>query len=86
MSHAPDVVFCLTEVVGKASVFSSRARPNPEIGNTNSRHRFSFGAVTFVNNRFKGGTAHDCAICMGAVAAKLEKLAVILGIEYSQAC
>jgi L-arabinose isomerase len=62
--------------------------PGPilNIGNTNSRYRFSIGVKAYINAWAKAGPSHHCAIGVGQVAGKLEKLAAILGIEMQRVC
>ena len=57
-----------------------------EIGNTNSRYRFSVGAKRFMNEWSKQGPAHHCAIGVGHIAGKIEKLGQIIGIEVVKIC
>jgi L-arabinose isomerase len=64
----------------------SVAGPILEIGNTNSRYRFSIGARQFVNNWNAHGPAHHCAIGIGHLTGKLRKLAALLQIEITQVC
>jgi L-arabinose isomerase len=62
--------------------------PGPilDIGNTNSRYRFSIGAKEYINKWAKAGPSHHCAIGIGHGADKIRKIAAILGIEFQQVC
>ncbi|HEX2101825.1 MAG TPA: arabinose isomerase, partial [Candidatus Synoicihabitans sp.] len=64
----------------------SVAGPILEIGNTNSRYRFPLGAREFVNRWNAQGPAHHCAVGVGYIAAKIEKLGRLLGIETVRVC
>ncbi|GHV70394.1 L-arabinose isomerase [Spirochaetia bacterium] len=64
----------------------SVAGPVLEIGNTNSRYKFSISAKEFVNRWSKAGPAHHCAIGLGHIAGKIEKLAKLWGIECLKIC
>jgi L-arabinose isomerase len=56
-------------------------RPVLEIGNTNSRYRFSIGAKRFMNDWSKQGPAHHCAIGVGHIARKIEKFGKLIGMK-----
>jgi L-arabinose isomerase len=60
--------------------------PVLEIGNTNSRYRFSVGARKFVEEWNNQGPAHHCAVGTGHIASKIKKLASLLNIEAHQVC
>lgn len=62
--------------------------PGPilEIGNTNSRYRFSIGMRNFVERWNEQGPAHHCAVGVGHLSGKIEKLGKLLGMETVQIC
>jgi L-arabinose isomerase len=57
-----------------------------EIGNTNSRYRFSIGARRFIQDWNAQGPAHHCAVGLGHIAGKLERLALLLNLEAARVC
>lgn len=64
----------------------SVAGPILQIGNTNSRYRFSLGARNFVNTWNRHAPSHHCAVGVGHVSSKIKKLGLLLGIESVQVC
>ena len=62
--------------------------PGPilEIGNTNSRYKFSLCARKFVNDWNSYGPAHHCAVGVGHIASKISKLGQLLNINVVQVC
>lgn len=85
-------VTLLSVVEGKTEVFllvaegQSVAGPILEIGNTNSRYRFSIGAKRFMDEWSKQGPAHHCAIGVGHIAHKIEKLGKLIGMKVVKIC
>jgi L-arabinose isomerase len=57
-----------------------------EIGNTNSRYRFPIGARSFIERWNSHGPAHHCAIGVGHLATRLEKVARLIGLGFVQIC
>jgi L-arabinose isomerase len=64
----------------------SASGPILEIGNTNSRYRFSIGARKFVEGWNSHGPAHHCAVGVGHLADKIAKLGSLLSMEVSRVC
>lgn len=62
--------------------------PGPilQIGNTNSRYKFPIGARKFVKEWNSYGPAHHCAVGVGHITTKIEKLGVLLGVEVVKVC
>lgn len=60
--------------------------PILEIGNTNSRYRFSLGARGFVEAWNAQGPAHHCAIGVGNWGAQLRKIAELMALGFHQIC
>lgn len=85
-------VTLLSVVEGKDKIFLLVAEgisvtgPVLEIGNTNSRYRFPIGVKEFINNWSKNGPAHHCAIGIGHIAHKIDKIGKLLEIEVVRVC
>lgn len=77
---------------GKDGIFllvaegESVAGPTLQIGNTNSRYRFPCGTRVFIDKWSKAGPSHHCAIGVGHVADKIEKIAFLLNISFIKVC
>ena len=91
VKHGP--VTCLSVVESKNDKLillvaegESVSGPILEIGNTNSRYKFSIGARKFVNDWNSHGPAHHCAVGIGHIASKIKKLGSLLGIETVTVC
>jgi len=64
----------------------SVAGPILEIGNTNSRYRFSIGSRGFMQQWNNQGAAHHCAIGIGNLYSQIHRVASLLDIECIQVC
>ena len=69
-------------------VAEAESVPGPilQIGNTNSRYKFSIGARKFMNEWNSHGPAHHCAIGIGHISSKLEKLGQLLNMDVVKVC
>ncbi len=89
--HGPVTLLSVIQTVGGRLKLlmaegESVAGPILEIGNTNSRYRFSIGAINFMNEWNVHGPAHHCAVGVGHIASKLKKFGALTGIECIQVC
>jgi L-arabinose isomerase len=64
----------------------SVAGPILQIGNTNSRYKFSIGARKFTNDWNSHGPAHHCAVGIGHISSKIEKLGALLNMQVVKVC
>jgi len=60
--------------------------PLLRIGNTNSRYRFPIGARAFLERWNGNAPAHHCAVGVGNLAGKLEKLGALLDVDVVRVC
>ncbi|MDR2741732.1 MAG: L-fucose/L-arabinose isomerase family protein [Treponema sp.] len=91
VTHGPVTFLAVVQGKGGSTFFlcaEGESVPGPvlKIGNTNSRYHFSIPARDFVNRWSKAGPAHHCAIGVGHIAGKIEKLARLLGIDFDRVC
>jgi L-arabinose isomerase len=91
VKHGPVTLLSVVQTVdGRLELLVAEAEsvPGPilEIGNTNSRYRFPIGARRFVETWNSHGPAHHCAVGIGHIASKLQKLGALLGMQVQQVC
>ena len=91
VKHGPVTLLAVVQGPSGSTFFlcaEGQSVPGPvlQIGNTNSRYRFSIGAKEFVNRWSKAGPAHHSAIGIGSLADKLEKLGKLFGIPVVRIC
>jgi L-arabinose isomerase len=91
VKHGPVTLLSVVETAGgRLGLLCAQAEsvPGPimEIGNTNSRYRFPCGAREFVNRWNAHGPAHHCAVGVGHLADKIEKLGSLLELETVRVC
>ena len=86
VKHGPVTLLSVIETGDgrlKFLLVEGQSEPGPvlEIGNTNSRYCFPCGARRFVNDWNSHGPAHHCAVGLGHIGHKIEKLGKLLGLE-----
>lgn len=91
VKHGPVTLLSIAEARNgrlKLVVAESEAVQGPilQIGNTNSRYRFSIGVRKFMNEWNAAGPAHHCAVGLGHLASRVKKLALLLGLDFVQVC
>jgi L-arabinose isomerase len=91
VKHGPVTLLSVIQTVdGKLKLLTAEGEsvsgPVLEIGNTNSRYRFSIGARNFMNEWNVHGPAHHCAVGVGHIADKLQKLGALIGMECICVC
>jgi len=91
VKHGPVTLLSVVQTVdGKLKLLCAEAASEPgpilEIGNTNSRYRFSIGARRFVEAWNAHGPAHHCAVGVGHITSRIEKLGKLLGMEVARVC
>ena len=91
VKHGPVTLLSVVEAAGgglKLLVAEGESVPGPilEIGNTNSRYRFSLGARKFVESWNVHGPAHHCAVGVGHIAGRIEKLGRLLQMDVVKVC
>lgn len=90
VKHGPVTCLSVLEIGGKVSLLVAEGASVPgtplEIGNTNSCYRFPIGARQFVERWNAAAPAHHCAIGVGHIANRIEKLGALLGLEVIRVC
>jgi L-arabinose isomerase len=91
VKHGPVTLLSVVQTRdGRLQLLCAEAEsvPGPimEIGNTNSRYRFALGARGFVEAWNRHGPAHHCAVGVGHITDRIEKLGRLLGMETIRVC
>lgn len=90
VKHGPVTLLSVVESQGKLMLLvaegESVSGPILEIGNTNSRYKFSIGARNFVNDWNSHGPAHHCAVGVGHISSKIKKLGDLLNMDVVKVC
>jgi L-arabinose isomerase len=91
VKHGPVTLLSVVQTAGgKLFLLTAEGEsvPGPvlQIGNTNSRYRFALSATAFMNEWSKAGPAHHCAIGVGHIADKIQKVGALFNVEVRRVC
>jgi L-arabinose isomerase len=91
VKHGPVTLLAVVQTCDgklKLLVAEGESVPGPilEIGNTNSRYKFPLSVKKFIDAWSSEGPAHHCAIGIGHISSKIQKLGAILGMEVVKVC
>ena len=91
VKHGPVTLLSVVQTVDgrlQLQVAEAESVPGPilEIGNTNSRYHFSLGIREFMNRWNSHGPAHHCAVGVGHIASKIDKLGKLLDMRVVRVC
>jgi L-arabinose isomerase len=90
VKHGPVTLLSVVESGGTLKLLCAEghsvAGPILEIGNTNSRYQFAIGARAFTENWNAQGPAHHCAVGVGHIASRIEKLGRLLDLDVVKVC
>ena len=91
VKHGPVTLLSVVQTAdGKFKLLMAEAEsvPGPilEIGNTNSRYRFASARANLSTIGTAHGPAHHCAVGVGHIASKIDKLGQLLQMEVIRVC
>jgi L-arabinose isomerase len=91
VKNGPVTLLSVVEERGSGLMFlvaEGESVPGPvlPIGNTNSRYKFTIGARNFVNDWNSHGPAHHCAVGIGHISSRIEKLGALLHMNVVKVC
>jgi L-arabinose isomerase len=91
VKHGPVTLLAVVQAEAgrlKLLVAEGESVPGPilQIGNTNSRYKFPIGLRGFVEAWNSHGPAHHCAVGIGHLAGKIEKLGQLLNMDVAHVC
>lgn len=90
VKHGPVTLLSVVEQAGRVKLLCAEgvSVPGPilEIGNTNSRYQFPVGARRFAETWNAEGPAHHCAVGIGHIANRINKLGKLLDLEVVKVC